>query len=177
MRIHMTGRQVEVTEALKQAAEDRLTRLEKYLDGNGEAHVILAVEKRRHRAEIVVRDRRVTFSAAAETSDMYSTLNLVGDRIERQAKKHREKVKIERKREGKKASPRRVRAVGPVVPEGPRVIPANTAPVKPMSVEEALLQIRDTEMEFLVFRNSLSSRISVLYRRKDGNYGLIEPED
>ena len=104
MKIHMTGRQIEVTQALRQATEDRLARLAKYLDGNGEAHVILAVEKRRHRAEIVVRDRRVTLSAAAETNDMYSTLNLVGDRLERQAKKRREKVKIERKREGKKAS-------------------------------------------------------------------------
>lgn len=177
MKIHMTGRQIEVTEALKQAAEDRLTRLEKYLDGNGEAHVILAVEKRRHRAEIVVRDRRVTLSAAAETNDMYSTLNLVGDRLERQAKKRREKVKNERKREGKKASPRKLTTVGKLAPEGPRVIPVNASPVKPMSVEEALLQVHGTEKGFLVFRNSLSSRISVLYRRKDGNYGLIEPED
>jgi len=172
----MTGRQIEVTDALRQAAEDRLSRLEKYLDGDGEAHVILAVEKRRHRAEVVVRDRRVTLSAAGETGDMYSSLNLVGDRLERQAKKHREKLKIERKREGKKASPRRLASLPPTPPDEPRVIRVPTSPVKPMSVEEALLQVRDTEREFLVFRNSASHRVSVLYRRRDGNYGLIEPE-
>src|SRR5262245_19950107 len=142
MRIHMTGRQIEVTESLKQAAEDRLARLEKYLDGGGEAHVILAVEKRRHRAEIVVRDRRTTLSAAGETQDMYSTLILVGDRLERQARKHREKTKIERKRKGKRASPRRLRAQEPALPEEPRVIRVNASPVKPMSVEEALLLVR-----------------------------------
>ena len=172
----MTGRQIVVTEALKKAAEDRLARLEKYLDGDGEAHVILAVEKRRHRAEVVVRDRRVTLSAAGETADMYSSLNLVGDRLERQAKKHREKVKIEHKREGKKASPRRLAALTPMPPEEAQVIRVDASPVKPMSVEEALLDVRDTEREFLVFRNSASHRISVLYRRRDGNYGLIEPE-
>lgn len=176
MRIHMTGRQIVVTEALKKAAEDRLARLEKYLDGDGEAHVILAVEKRCHRAEVVVRDRRVTLSAAGETGDMYSSLNLVGDRLERQAKKHREKVKIEHKREGKKASPRRLASLAPMPPEEPQVIRVAASPVKPMSVEEALLDVRDTEREFLVFRNSASHRISVLYRRRDGNYGLIEPE-
>ena len=172
----MTGRQIEVTDALRQAAEDRLSRLEKYLDGDGEAHVILAVEKRRHRAEVVIRDRRVTLSAAGETADMYSSLNLVGDRLERQAKKHREKLKIERKREGKKASPRRLAALPPSLPEEPRVIRVPTSPVKPMSVEEALLLVRDTEKDFVVFRNSASDRVSVLYRRRDGNYGLIEPE-
>jgi putative sigma-54 modulation protein len=107
---------------------------------------------------------------------MYSTLNLVGDRLERQAKKHHEKLKIERKREGKRASPRRLAAFAPSHPEGPRVIRVNSSPVKPMSVEEALLQVHGTEKEFLVFRNSVSQRVSVLYRRKDGNFGLIEPE-
>jgi ribosome hibernation promoting factor len=176
MRIHMTGRQIEVTEALKQATEDRLARLEKYLDGGGEAHVVLAVEKQRHRAEIVIRDRRAVLSATGETRDMYSTLSLVGDRLERQAKKHREKVKIERKRKGKKTSPRRLARAPSANPDGPRVIRVNSSPVKPMSVEEALLQVRGTEREFLVFRNSVSQRVSVLYRRKDGNFGLIEPE-
>ena len=121
-------------------------------------------------------DRRATLSAAGETKDMYSTLNLVGDRLERQAKKHREKLKIERKREGKRASPRRLEDLAPEAPEGPRVIRVHTSPLKPMSVEEAILQVHGSEKEFLVFRNSVSQRVSVLYRRKDGNFGLIEPE-
>ncbi|HEV8336040.1 MAG TPA: ribosome-associated translation inhibitor RaiA [Candidatus Polarisedimenticolia bacterium] len=176
MRIHMTGRQIEVTQALKQAAEARLSRLEKYLDGGSEAHVILTVEKRRHRVEIVVHDRHATLSAVGETKDMYTSLSLVGDRLERQAKKHREKIKGERKRDGKRTSPRRLQTPAPESADGPQVIRVSVRPVKPMSIEEALLQVRGTEKEFLVFRNASSRQISVLYRRKDGNYGLIEPE-
>jgi len=176
MKIHFTGRQIEVTGALKQAAEERLSKLTKFLDGIIEAHVILSVEKRRHRAEVLVRDRLVTLSAAGETGDMYSTLALVADRLERQAKKHREKLKTVRKRKGARASPRRMTRVEVTPPESPRVIRTNSFPVKPMSVEEAILLVRGSEREFLVFRNAISKRISVLYRRKDGNFGLIEPE-
>ena len=175
MKVHFTGRQIEITEALRRAAEERLTKLSRFMDEIGEAHVILAVEKRRHRAEILVRSRQANLSAAAETGDMYSALSRVGDKLERQAKKRREKLKVERKREGKKASPRRVVTAASVA-EGPRVVPVPAGPLKPMSVEEALLQVLGTEREFLVFRNSASRRISVLYRRRDGNYGLIEPE-
>ncbi len=176
MRIHITGRQIDVSPALRLAAEERLTKLARFLDDIIEAHVILSIEKRCHRAEIVVRDRLVTLSAAGETGDMYSTLTLVGDRLERQAKKHREKLKTVSKRKGAKTSPRRMRTVAAAPADGPRVIRVNPPPVKPMSVDEALLQVKGTEREFLVFRNSASRRISVLYRRKDGNYGLIEPE-
>jgi ribosome hibernation promoting factor len=176
MRINLTGRQVEITPALRRAAEERLAKVQKFLDGIAEAHVILTVEKRRHRAEIVVRDRLVSLSAAAETGDMYSTLTQVADRLERQAKKHREKLKSVRKRKGAKASPRRMAKVGLTPTDSPRVIRMNPFPIKPMSVEEALLQARDDEREFFVFRNAESRRISVLYRRTDGNYGLIEPE-
>ena len=176
MKIHFTGRQIEVSPALRRVAEDRLAKLDRFLDNLMEAHVILAVEKRRHRAEVVVHGRHVTLSANGETGDMYSTLSLVAERLERQAKKHREKIKIQKKREGARAS-HRLEDREPRFPaDPPRVIRVNTSPLKPMSVDEALLQVTATEREFLVFRNSSSRRVSVLYRRKDGNYGLIEPE-
>ncbi len=175
MKIHFTGRQIEITEALRRAAEERLSKLNRFMDEIAEAHVILAVEKRRHRAEILLKSRPANLSAAAETGDMYSALSRVGDKLERQAKKRREKLKVERKREGKKASPRRVVTSAAAV-DGPRVVSVPAGPLKPMSVEEALLQVSGTEREFLVFRNSASRRISVLYRRRDGNYGIIEPE-
>ncbi|HEV8376780.1 MAG TPA: ribosome-associated translation inhibitor RaiA [Candidatus Polarisedimenticolia bacterium] len=176
MKIHFTGRQIDVTPALRTAAEERLSKLEKFLDSVVEAHVILAVEKHRHHAEVVVHGRHVTLSAAAETGDMYSTLARVADRLERQAKKHREKIKVEKKRQGSRSSSRRVAPSSERGAENPRVVRVNSTPLKPMSVEEAILHLTETESEFVVFRNAPSRRVSVLYRRKDGNYGLIEPE-
>jgi putative sigma-54 modulation protein len=176
MKIHFTGRQIDVTPALRTAAEERLSKLERFLDPLMEAHVILAVEKHRHRAEVVVHGKHVTLSAAAETGDMYSTLARVADRLERQAKKHREKLKVEKHRKGARSSPRRVPESSGTASENPRVVRVDSTPLKPMSVEEAILQLTETEKEFVVFRNSPSRRVSVLYRRKDGNYGLIEPK-
>ncbi|MCI0656574.1 MAG: ribosome-associated translation inhibitor RaiA [Acidobacteria bacterium] len=175
MKIHFTGRQIDVSPALRKVAEERLAKLDKFLDHLMEAHVILAVEKRRHRAEVVVHGRHVTLSAAGETTDMYSTLSLVADRLERQAKKHRDKIKVKHKRDGARSSPRRVARAAPI-PESPRIVRVDSSPLKPMSLEEALLQLSGTEKEFLVFCHASSRRVSVLYRRKDGNYGLIEPE-
>jgi ribosome hibernation promoting factor len=175
MKIHFTGRQIEVSPALRKVAEERLAKLDKFLNHLMEAHVILVVEKRRHRAEVVVHGRHVTLSAAGETADMYSTLSLVADRLERQAKKHRDKIKVEKKRDGARSSPRRIARLSPLQ-EAPRVVRVDSSPLKPMSLEEALLQLTGSEKEFLVFRHASSRRVSVLYRRKDGNYGLIEPE-
>ena len=175
MKIHFTGRQIEVSPALRKVAVERLTKLDKFLDHLMEAHVILAVEKRRHRAEVVVHGRHVTLSATGETADMYSTLSLVADRLESQAKKHRDKIKVKKKRDGARSSSRRVTRAQPIA-DAPRVVSVDSSPLKPMSLEEAILQLGSTEMEFLVFCQASSRRVSVLYRRKDGNFGLIEPE-
>ena len=175
MKIHFTGRQIEVSPALRKVAEERLAKLDMFLNHLMVAHVILAVEKRRHRAEVVVHGRHVTLSAAGETADMYSTLSLVADRLERQAKKHRDKIKVKHKRGGARISPRRVARSAPT-PEAPRIVRVDSSPLKPMSLEEALLELSGSEKEFLVFCHASSRRVSVLYRRKDGNYGLIEPE-
>ncbi|PYQ14492.1 MAG: ribosome-associated translation inhibitor RaiA [Acidobacteria bacterium] len=176
MKIHFTGRQIEITPSLRKAAEERLGKLEKFLEPVREAHVILVVEKRRHRAEVVVHGKHVTLSAAGVTADMYSSLALVAERLERQAKKHREKLKVEKKRQGARSSLRRILTPVESGSEGPQVVRVDASPLKPMSVEEAVLQVTGTEREFLVFRNASSRRVSVLYRRKDGNFGLIEPE-
>jgi putative sigma-54 modulation protein len=176
MKFHFTGRQIEISPALRKSAEERLSKLEKFLDHLMEAHVILTVEKRRHRAEVVVHGRHVKLSAAGETADMYSTLMQVAEKLERQAKKHRDKIKVEKKRQGAKSSPRRLRASENSGPDGPQVVQVDASSLKPMSLQEALLQVSGTEQEFLVFRNASSKRVSVLYRRRDGNFGLIEPE-
>jgi len=182
MAVDFTGRHVEITPAIREFTLEKLRKLDKVLDDINEVHVILTVEKHRHIAEIVVHSRTTTLSGSGETEDMYSAIGLVMDKLDRQAKKHKDKVKRHSKkkrtesiRTGPGVRPPKRRPVAASVPEGPRIIRSNRYQVKPMTPEEALLEADEIRDSFLVFRNSISQRISVLYRRPDGNFGLIEP--
>jgi putative sigma-54 modulation protein len=194
MRITVTFRHMEATDALRQHAEKRLRRIAKYVHRAVDAHVILSVVKRRHVAEIVLNADRTTLTAKEETGDLYSAIDLAADKIEQRARKHTEKLKSHKL----SAPSRRAResAPPPAPPEhngpglrvdviradsfgrrnGPEVIHTKRLPVKPMSVEEAVMQMDLMSNEFLVFRNAATASLSVVYRRKDGHYGLIEPE-
>ncbi len=196
MRINVTFRHMEATDALREHAEKRVRRLAKYVHRPIDAHVILSVVKRRHIAEVVLTADRTTMTAKEETGDLYSAIDLAGDKLEQRARKHTEKITSH------KLSPRSRRAqiAAPEVPaprparellglrmhvlrsdsvgrrKGPDVVHTKRLAVKPMSVEEAVMQMDLMSSEFFVFRNALTDQLSVVYRRKDGNYGLIEPE-
>lgn len=194
MRITVTFRHMEATDALREHAEKRLRRIAKYVHRAVDAHVILSVVKRRHIAEIILNADRTTLTAKEETDDLYSAIDLAVDKIEQRARKHTEKLKNHKL----SAPSRRARAVAAPPPEpvqngpglrmdviradsfgrrkGPEVIHTKRLPVKPMSVEEAVMQMDLMSNEFLVFRNAATESLSVVYRRKDGHYGLIEPE-
>jgi putative sigma-54 modulation protein len=193
MLINVTFRHMEATDALREHAEKRLRRIAKYVHRPIDAHVILSVIKRRHIAEIILNADRATLNAKEETDDLYSAIDLAGEKVEQRARKHTEKLKSH------KLPPplRRPRVTPPVLPEprntpglrmdvlrsdsfgrrkGPEVIHTKRLPVKPISVEEAVMQMDLMSNEFLVFRNAATDTVSVVYRRKDGHYGLIEPE-
>jgi putative sigma-54 modulation protein len=195
MRITVTFRHMEATDALRQHAEKRLRRIAKYVHRAVDAHVILSVVKRRHIAEIVLNADRTTLTAKEETDDLYSAIDLAADKIEQRARKHTEKLKSHKL----SAPSRRARVEAQSIPaepaqngpglrmdviradsfgrrKGPEVIHTKRLPVKPMSVEEAVMQMDLMSNEFLVFRNAATESLSVVYRRKDGHYGLIEPE-
>ncbi len=185
MRVAVTFRNVRGTDPLRRYAEQKLGRVAKYLRGPAEAHVVLAVSKYRQTAEISVTAKRNNFNAKEETQDLYSAIDLAVDKIERQVKKHRARVKSHKG----SADHRGLRGwgsanvrVGVLSSESfdqggkPLIIRSKRIPVKPMSVEEAVMQMDLTSNEFLVFRNASSEMLSVVYRRRDGNYGLIEPE-
>lgn len=194
MRINVTFRHMEATDALREHAEKRVRRIAKYVHRPVDAHVILSVVKRRHIAEVVFKADRATMTAKEETGDLYSAIDLAGDKLEQRARKHTEKLKSH------KLPPpsRRLKEVAPELPDptadstttlrmdvlrsdsfgrrkGPEVIHTKRLSVKPMSVEEAVMQMDLMSSEFFVFRNS-GTGIAVVYRRKDGHYGLIEPE-
>src|SRR5262249_13153928 len=100
----ITGRQVEVTPALRKYAEEKLRKLERLLGGPLEAHIVLAVEKHRHLAEIQVKSRTALFTGMEETGDLYASINEVIDKLERQAQKRKDKVTSLKKRDGRKAA-------------------------------------------------------------------------
>ena len=179
MRISVTFRHVEPTAALRSYAEEKLARVKKYLRRPVDAHVILSVAKERHVAEITLKADHVTMFAAEETHDLYSAIDLALDKLEHQAQKL--KAKRRSHKGGGRSDAREV--VASVLaadrrgPGGePEVIRSQRVPAKPLSVEEAVDQLCVSRDDFLVFTNASDQRLAVLYRRKDGNYGLIEPE-
>jgi putative sigma-54 modulation protein len=177
MEFEYTGRHVDVTPAIRAHVEDHFQKIEHiFNDSTARAHVIIDVEKNRQIGEILVHWREHTLTARDTNADMYQALSRAIDKIEKQALKLKKKI-IDRKQ-----GATRVSAIAPppdgrveASPRPPRIIAARRYPVKPMTAEEAALQLSQETNQFVVFRDADTSRIGVLYKRKDGNFGLIEP--
>lgn len=177
MEFEFTGRHVEVTPAIERLAMKELKKLDRLLDSAPvRAHVIVSAEKHRKRAEIVVYWRDHVFTAVGENSDLSQSVASAAGRVEKQVL--RVKEKFQTKNRSRTAS----KAVAPVpggvieaAPNSPRIITARRYRVKPMTPEEAALELADSKDQFIVFRDAETNRIGVLYHRTDGNYGLIEP--
>lgn len=177
MQINVTFRHVDPTPALRAHAEEKLERMvRKYLRRPVDAHVILSVAKERHVAEVTLQADHVTMFAKEETTDLYAAIDLAVEKLEHQAQKLRAKRKEHKGPSGGTRS--RADAEEPPGIDGtarPRVI-ARRVSAKPMHVDEAVEMLGRTGDDFLVFTNAASQALAVLYRRKDGNFGLIEPE-
>ncbi len=177
MEFEYTGRHVDVTPAIRAHVEDHFQKLEHiFNDSTARAHVIIEVEKNRQIGEVLVHWREHTLTATDTNADMYQALTRAIAKIEKQALKLKKKI-IDRKQGAKPAG-----AVAPqpdgqleASPAGPRIIPARRYAVKPMTAEEAALQLSGGAEQFIVFRDADTNRIGVLYKRKDNNFGLIEP--
>jgi putative sigma-54 modulation protein len=175
MQTSVTFKNIDPSDHLKSYVGDKLDRFDRLLDNPAEANVVLAVEKFRHIAEINISGDRLTINGKEETVDMYSAIDMVLDKLEKQIKKNKEKI-----RERRSASKNRNRAMLDEISSSPdedseREIKIRNIEYKPMDVEEAVLQMDLIEDNFLVFTNARSDQINVLYRRRDGHYGLIQP--
>ena len=173
MQIDITFKNMDSTDALKDYASKRLSKLDKYIDRPTEVHIVLSVEKRRHKADVTVSGDGVVINAVEITEDMYSAIDMVMDKLERQVKKHKEKLQG-KKVQAKTAVAEAAAAPGEEAPM-PRVIYERDYFVKPMSVEEAILQIDVAKSDFIIFHNTDSLKINMIYRRQDGDIGLVEP--
>jgi putative sigma-54 modulation protein len=172
MRIEYTGRQTDVPAAVRKLAERRIQKLSRILGGITTAHVILTLDKHRQGAEVSVHSSHMDLSATEVTGDLVASVSTALDKLERQAARH-----LGRLRRGKrKGSTPREEWGASGGPREPRVIRSRRSALKPMTVDEAVLEARLSADGFVVFRDAKTERVTVLYRRKDGNLGLIEPE-
>ena len=177
MNIEITGRHVEVTAPIRNYINVRLKKLPKVVGNDADVHVILSVEKHRHVAEVVLSSKVGTVTGIEQTNDMYSSISKALEKIERQALKHKQK-RIAGKRAESPAKAVAAASVRLNAVDGrtrDRIIPKEVSK-KPMAIEEAVLLLGRSEDNFIVFRDAQSDLITVLYKRKDGNYGWICPE-
>jgi len=174
MRLDITGRHLDITPPIRQLIDRRLARLGRLLnDSVVSAQVILTKEKYRHRTEIIIHARGDHMMRGLGEGNAWNlSLRQAAEKIEQQAHKLKGKW-AERKRRG--AGARQVTAAAADASFSPRVVRATRYSVKPMSVEDAALRVEEGSETFVVFRNADTDAVSILYRRKDGNLGLIEP--
>ena len=180
MQTSVTFINLDPSETLKANASTHLFRYDKYVENPAKANVVLTVEKFRHVADINISADGFIVNGHEETSDMYSAIDMALDKLEKQIIKNKKKFmrrrstaarsKMFRYQEAEEALP------GDLSPETlARVVRIKSIDYKPMDVDEAVLQMDVGKSNFLVFTNSQSEEVNVLYRLKDGNYGLIKP--
>ncbi len=177
MEVIVTFRHMEPIESLRLYAEEKISKLKKYLDAPVEAHVVLTVEKFRHQADVTLSVNGNRIKGYEETEDMYSAIDQVMDKIEKQVKRHISKI---RERRGESIRTEIERSdeeseEASALPLEEATIEVEKLVAKPMDPEEAAMQLNLSNQDFLVFRNARSREINVIYRRRDGNLGLIEP--
>lgn len=173
MKFMITGKNIALTDALKKTVEKKLGKLEKYFNPEVEIHATLSVQKTRQIIEVTIPFNGILLRGEESTTDMYSSIDNVVDKLEKQIMKHRTRLE-RRTHEG---SLRLMNVPSEVVEEDePQVVRTKRFAVKPMDTEEAVLQMDLLGHDFFVFRNADSNEVNVVYKRKDGNYGLIEPE-
>ena len=177
MDISVTFRHMQPTESLRTYAEEKVSKIKRYLDFPLEAHVVLSVEKFRHIADVTLSVNGTWIKGIEETDDMYSAIDQVMDKLEKQVKKYLSKIR-NRRTENRKVEEtlgaEETEEEAAFGLEGPS-IEVEKMLAKPMDPEEAAMQLSTSQQDFIVFRNSRSEEINVIYKRKDGNLGLIEP--
>jgi len=172
MQIIVRGRNVEVTPALREYVDEKIGRLTRYFDNLREATVLLSVERGRHVVEVTVfmNENGIILRGEEASNDMYASLDLVLEKLERQIEKYKTKINRIVLPKDKQNGDDKVEI------ENGKVVKTKRFAVKPMDTEEAVMQMNLLGHDFFVFFNSESEEVNVVYKRKDGNYGLIEPE-
>ena len=177
--VSVTFRHLEATPALREYAVEKASKIRSYFGDPNEITAVLSSEKHRYTAEIILKAGKITVTAKEETDDMYSAIDIAIDKVERQITKQKEKLKHHKVHETSQDAPSSYDAPS-AQKRGeetqPKIIKRENVYAKPMSLDEAVLQLNLEDSDFLVFINASTEKVSVIYHRKDGDYGLIEPE-
>jgi putative sigma-54 modulation protein len=167
---------MEATDALKQYATEKCGRLEKYFPKDVNVVITLSVVKKVHHiAEAMIKTNGLLIQASEETEEMYSAINLLVEKIERRARRYKEKLVDHKHLTGKTDALASAPATAHPEERAPQIIKTKRFDLKPMQPEEAVMQMELLDKNFFIFANAGSGHISVIYKRKDGNVGLIEP--
>lgn len=176
MKITIRGKNIEVTEGLRDYVEKKLVKLTRYFDHIHEAQVTVFTERGSYVAEVTVPlNSMILRGEEGSGENLYAAVDLVVEKLEKQIQKHRTRLYRRFRNQGLKDL---IAALGEEnkKEEEPKVVRTKRFAIKPMTVEEAVLQMNLLGHDFFVFSNAETEQVNVLYRRKDGNYGLIEPE-
>ncbi len=174
MRFNIIGRNIDVTDGLKSAVEEKLGKLDRFFAADTEVNVTLSVEKERQKIEVTIPVKGSIVRSEQVSSDMYVSIDLVEEVIERQIKKYKNKL-VGKKQNIADFTPEFVDKEYPEEPEI-KIIRTKKFGVKPMDPEEACIQMELLGHNFYVFNNAETNEVNVVYKRKGGTYGLIEPE-
>lgn len=175
MNIKVVGKNIEVTKGLREAIEKKLSKLDKYFNPNVKVIATLSVQKTRQILEVIIPFNGVILRAEEINNDMYVAIDLVLEKLERQIRKQKTKLQKRKHSDALKFQ---------FIPEynseddnlESKIVKTKKFAIKPMSNEEAVLQMELLGHNFFVFKNADTDEVNVLYKRKDGQYGLIEPE-
>lgn len=180
MAITVRGKNIDITPALKDYVSKRVGKITKYFDSAnmGEITAILTVSKGRHIVEVTVPINGILLRGEEATTDMYASIDLVIEKLEKQIEKYKTKLSRKFKSGGFKTDlmPAATLASEATGEEDFSVVKTKRFAVKPMAVDEAVMQMNLINHDFYVFTNAETEEVNVVYRRKDGQYGLIEPE-
>lgn len=175
MRITITGRNIDLTNGLKHQVEKKLGKLEKYFIPDAEVRVVLSRIKDLEKVEVTIPTKSGLVRAEEATDDFYASIDLVEEAIERQIKKYRTKL-IDRRQSAPTFSDLFLEDEEELPDEDIRIVKNKKFEIKPMDPEEACLQMELLGHNFFVFLNGETEAVNVVYKRRDGSFGLIEPE-
>lgn len=175
MKLKISGKNIEVTSALKNTIEKKMSKLGRYFNPEVEAHITLGVQKNRQIIEVTIPFNGVILRGEEANDDMYASIDLVVDKLERQIRK--QKTKLERRKHDDSLRFQSIPEYenSSSEPEA-KIVKTKKFAIKPMSAEEAVLQMELLGHSFFVYESADDGVVNVVYKRKDGNYGLIEPE-
>ena len=180
MKYTILGRNMEVTEGLREYIEKKFSKLDHYFSSDTEVNVTLSKQRGEEKVEVTIPLRGTTIHAEESTGDMYQTIDALKDVVERQLRRNRKKI-IDRKQSKQSFSDVLIEDLMSEEPqedeeEEIRIVRSKRFEMKPMTPEEACFQMEMSGHTFYMFRNAEDEQIAVVYKRKDGDYGLIEQE-